>query len=69
MNTAMWQHPVTAQQVRVLEEEWVWFEVLRPQEKKLACADYGYGAMTEWMHIVRVIETRLGLGNAEANGS
>jgi phosphopantothenoylcysteine decarboxylase len=69
MNTAMWQHPVTARQVRLLEEEWVWFEVLRPQEKKLMCADYGYGAMMEWMHIVRVIETRLGLGNAEANGS
>jgi hypothetical protein len=53
----------------LLEEEVVWFEVLRPQEKKVMCDDYGYGAMREWMHIVRVIETRLGLGNAEANES
>jgi len=58
---------VTDRQVRVLEEEWDWFEVLRPQEKKLACGDYGIGAMTDWMHIVRVIEARLGLGNAEAD--
>jgi phosphopantothenoylcysteine decarboxylase len=47
MNTAMWRYPVTARQIRVLEEEWGvrggeevkgkgsqegWFEVLRPQE-------------------------------------
>lgn len=39
MNAAMWLHPVTAAQIRVLEEEWGvgqagdgWFEVLRPTE-------------------------------------
>jgi phosphopantothenoylcysteine decarboxylase len=55
MNTAMWRQPITARQIRVLEEDWGvsywegngkgsqegWFEVLRPQEKELACGDLG----------------------------
>lgn len=74
MNTAMWRHPVTAKQMRVLQEEWGvrwdeetgeetgWFEVLAPQAAKmLACGDAGSGAMMEWTQIVRVIEDRLGL--------
>ncbi|KAI1112152.1 flavoprotein [Nemania sp. NC0429] len=100
MNTAMWQHPITAKQLRVLEEEWGvqkpsaskvqpgdpvtsenapalssetsrpdatedegdgWFEVLRPQQKVLACGDAGDGAMIEWTQIVTAIEERLGL--------
>ncbi|ORY68947.1 flavo protein [Pseudomassariella vexata] len=70
MNTAMWRHPVTAKQIRVLDEEWGigkngkgegWFEVLRPQQKTLACGDVGDGAMMEWKEIVSVIEERLGL--------
>ncbi|OTB09980.1 hypothetical protein K445DRAFT_71201 [Daldinia sp. EC12] len=72
MNTAMWRHPVTAKSLRVLEEEWGaqngeanddggWFEVLRPQQKTLACGDVGDGAMMEWKDIVAVIEDRLGL--------
>ncbi|KAF9886089.1 hypothetical protein FE257_012024 [Aspergillus nanangensis] len=76
MNTAMWVHPVTAKQVRVLEEEWGWrgrdgeasqgenrgwFEVLSPIEKTLACGDVGGGGMMEWTEIVRVVEQRLGL--------
>ncbi|KAL5366039.1 flavoprotein [Aspergillus floccosus] len=68
MNTAMWVHPVTGQQIRVLEEEWGakkkeggWFEVLRPIEKNLACGDVGGGAMMEWMDIVAVVEQRLRL--------
>ncbi|KAI2618121.1 flavoprotein [Hypoxylon sp. NC1633] len=101
MNTAMWRHPVTAKQVRVLEDEWGvgvgksspsdesrdaaafegdaeeaaqkeikpgdgsggdgWFEVLRPQQKALACGDVGNGAMMDWRDIVAVIEDRLGL--------
>ena len=64
MNTAMWEHPVTAGQVRMLEREWsAWFEVLRPVEKTLACGDVGGGAMCEWREIVRVVEERLGLGD------
>lgn len=75
MNTAMWLHPITARQIRVLSEDWGvreagdgsvesgWFEVLRPQEKSLACGDVGDGAMKEWSEIVRIIEIRLGLAS------
>ncbi|GAB1210107.1 hypothetical protein APSETT445_008897 [Aspergillus pseudonomiae] len=66
MNTAMWMHPVTAQQMRVLEEDWGvkeingnvqgWFEVLRPIEKSLACGDVGSGGMMEWREIVKIIK-------------
>jgi phosphopantothenoylcysteine decarboxylase len=77
MNTAMWRHPATNRQIKVLEKEWGvceessdlhdnedegWFEVLRPQEKQLACGDVGDGAMKDWNEIVKVIELRLGLG-------
>ncbi|KAK7972526.1 thymidylate synthase [Apiospora saccharicola] len=76
MNTAMWRHPITAKQVRVLEDEYGvgnaegngWFEVLAPQKKTLACGDVGDGAMMEWSEIVRVIEERLELG-ADGNAS
>jgi phosphopantothenoylcysteine decarboxylase len=66
MNTAMWSHPVTTKQLRVLEEEWGverggWFEVLRPVEKRLACGDTGSGAMRSLGDIVKVIERRLSL--------
>ncbi|KAH7030495.1 flavoprotein [Macrophomina phaseolina] len=66
MNTAMWVHPVTAKQIRVLEEDWSvgnggWVEVLRPIEKTIACGDTGTGGMREWKDIVKVIEERLGL--------
>ncbi|OJD29945.1 phosphopantothenoylcysteine decarboxylase [Diplodia corticola] len=69
MNTAMWEHPVTAKQVRVLEEEWGvanggWVEVLRPIEKTIACGDTGSGGMKEWKEIVGVIEERMGLTRA-----
>ena len=71
MNTAMWRHPVTMKQIRVLEEDWGvgghddegWVEVLRPVEKELACGDVGDGAMRNWNEIVSVIEARLGLGH------
>lgn len=70
MNTAMWRHPITKKQLRVLEEDWGidgkdggWVEVLRPIEKELACGDVGDGAMREWKEIVSVIEQRLELNN------
>ncbi|KAF2166879.1 hypothetical protein M409DRAFT_22932 [Zasmidium cellare ATCC 36951] len=67
MNTAMWNHPVTARHLAMLEEWSVekggWIEVLRPIEKDLACGDMGGGAMKEWKDIVGVIEERLGLGS------
>lgn len=70
MNTAMWRHPITKKQLRVLEEDWGvggkddgWVEVLTPVEKELACGDVGDGAMTEWKDIVSVIEQRLDLNS------
>ena len=72
MNTAMWKHPVTKKQMKVLQEEWGiggkgdgWIEVLSPMEKKLACGDSGDGAMREWSDIVSVIEERLNLGDKD----
>jgi phosphopantothenoylcysteine decarboxylase len=45
MNTAMWDHPVTAGQVATLEE---WGAVVVPPiAKALACGDEGVGAMAE----------------------
>lgn len=66
MNTAMWKHPVTEKQIKILEHEWGvanggWFEVLRPVEKQLACGDTGSGAMRNWEEIVGVVEERLKL--------
>jgi len=78
MNTAMWRQPITKRQIKVLAEDWGvceenvdldddeaegWFEVLRPQEKELACGDVGDGAMKDWKEIVKVIEQRLDLGS------
>ncbi|KAF5663642.1 phosphopantothenoylcysteine decarboxylase [Fusarium heterosporum] len=63
MNTAMWNHPVTKTQLRVLEEEWGgedgWFEVLRPVSKNLACGDVGSGAMVPWETIVNEIDKKI----------
>jgi phosphopantothenoylcysteine decarboxylase len=72
MNTAMWRHPITAKQVRVLEKEegWrEWVRVLRPTEKELACGDTGDGAMMDWREIVEVLEKELMLESADAANS
>ncbi|KAL8711296.1 MAG: hypothetical protein Q9220_004193 [cf. Caloplaca sp. 1 TL-2023] len=69
MNTAMWLHPITKKQIKVLQEDWGvdagpegWIEVLKPIEKVLACGDSGSGAMREWTDIVAVIKQRLAAG-------
>lgn len=64
MNTQMFLHPLTAQQLAVLES-WHWFEVLRPIEKALACGDVGVGAMCEPQQLVNTVLVRLGLAVAE----
>jgi len=72
MNTAMWHHPITSKQIKVLEKEWAaeggneqgWFTVLRPMEKELACGDVGDGAMMDWREIVGHLENHLNLGPA-----
>ena len=77
MNTAMWRHPITAKQIKVLEEDWGagddgqgegWVTVLRPMEKELACGDVGDGAMMDWKEIVVRIERHLGLEETGQDG-
>ncbi|KAL9052220.1 MAG: hypothetical protein Q9162_005545 [Coniocarpon cinnabarinum] len=61
MNTAMWEHPVTAQQLGLLGKGKLmhWVEVLWPIEKTIACGDTGNGAMCEWNAIVeRVLKEK-----------
>ena len=63
MNTAMFTHPITATQLKVLEKDWGgesgWFEVLQPIAKSLACGDVGNGAMVTWERIVEEIEKKI----------
>ena len=62
MNTAMWRHPITKKQIKILEQDWGsppdgWVRVLRPMEKELACGDVGDGAMLDWRQIVQTVGT------------
>ncbi|KAF3936445.1 hypothetical protein ABW19_dt0206076 [Dactylella cylindrospora] len=68
MNTLMWEHPITGKQIKVLEEEWEWFRVLRPVEKMLACGDSGSGGMKEWSEIVEWLVEELGLEGGKESG-
>lgn len=69
MNTAMWKHPVTENQLRILQNEWGWQEsntdgwvtVLHPVDKSLACGDVGTGGMMDWKEIVHAVSEHLGL--------
>jgi phosphopantothenoylcysteine decarboxylase len=59
MNTAMWEHPVTAQHLRAVEG---WgFTVVPPVEKRLACGDVGVGAMAAAEDIAAAARAALGL--------
>ena len=78
MNTAMWNHPITSKQIKVLEQEWGagkdgegdgWFTVLRPMEKELACGDVGDGAMKDWREIVEDVEDFFGIAKLRSNGN
>ncbi|EXJ58645.1 phosphopantothenoylcysteine decarboxylase [Cladophialophora yegresii CBS 114405] len=75
MNTAMWRHPITRKQIKVLDEDWGesedgWVTILRPTEKELACGDTGDGAMMDWKQIVARVGEYLTLGEEgdEVNG-
>ncbi|KIW67206.1 hypothetical protein PV04_06473 [Phialophora macrospora] len=75
MNTAMWRHPITRKQIKVLAEDWGegedgWVTILRPTEKELACGDTGDGAMMDWKKIVESVDEYLKLGGRkdEVNG-
>uniref|UniRef100_A0A3P9KD53 Phosphopantothenoylcysteine decarboxylase n=1 Tax=Oryzias latipes TaxID=8090 RepID=A0A3P9KD53_ORYLA len=57
MNTAMWLHPITAQQISRLKE-FGYMEV-PCISKKLVCGDEGKGAMAEVSTILSVVEQHL----------
>lgn len=57
MNTAMWQHPITAQQVAILQG--FGYVEIPCIAKKLVCGDEGKGAMAEVLTIVEKIQQYL----------
>jgi phosphopantothenoylcysteine decarboxylase len=74
MNTAMWEHPVTAQQLSTFEafgrktnygdlSNRDSFEslvrILEPQSKRLACGEVGVGAMADVSSIVDFVRDTL----------
>lgn len=66
MNTRMWEHPITSQQIATLIQ-WGHVEI-PPISKKLICGDTGVGAMAEVETIVMkikgiVLEKHNGLNN------
>ncbi|KAK3192787.1 hypothetical protein K4F52_001144 [Lecanicillium sp. MT-2017a] len=62
MNVAMWLHPVTAKQIRVLEEEWGVQEEEDRVEKTDPLASEG------WFEVVRPIEKSLACGDVGIGG-
>lgn len=77
MNTLMYEHPLTAQHIRVVREI-VKYHVVGPIGKALACGDVGMrsvnalgdpsftsclglGAMTEWKDIVNIVVEKMQL--------
>lgn len=53
MNTQMYLHPITEEQLKRLSN---WgYRIIPSIEKKLACGDYGIGAMAEVETIVKSI--------------
>ena len=66
MNVAMWEHPITAQQLNQIVNFGVTFDsskicvhIIPPQEKMLACGDVGMGAMAEVGLIVDTVSLLL----------
>jgi len=57
MNTNMWEHPATQQNVALLRERGVF--VVEPGAGELACGDYGSGRMAEPDSIVAEVKLRL----------
>lgn len=68
MNTLMYEHPLTAEHLRVVRDV-VRYTVVGPVGKRLACGDVGVGAMTEWREIVQVVVERFGLTHASPSPS
>ncbi|KAF8799014.1 flavoprotein [Phlegmacium glaucopus] len=60
MNTLMYEHPLTAEHIRIVEDV-VKYNIVGPIGKNLACGDVGIGAMTEWKDIVQIVVDRFHL--------
>jgi phosphopantothenoylcysteine decarboxylase len=60
MNTLMYEHPLTAEHLRVIRDV-VHYQVVGPIGKNLACGDVGLGAMTEWRDIVKIVVDKMKL--------
>ncbi|KAJ3874841.1 flavoprotein [Lentinula edodes] len=60
MNTLMYEHPLTSEHLRVVQEV-VRYTVVGPIGKGLACGDVGLGAMAEWRDIVQIVVDRFKL--------
>lgn len=57
MNTKMWEHPITSQQIEILKS-WGYIEI--PSiEKTLMCGDTGMGAMAEISTIVENVKKHM----------
>jgi phosphopantothenoylcysteine decarboxylase len=63
MNTLMYDHPLTAQHLRIVREL-IGYVVVGPIAKGLACGDVGLGAMVEWREIVAIVIAKFGLVKA-----
>lgn len=61
MNTRMWEHPITQQQIDILTS-WGHIEI-KCISKKLMCGDIGYGAMETPKNIVQTIVKYLNSNN------
>jgi phosphopantothenoylcysteine decarboxylase len=65
MNTAMWQHPVTRQQLDTIGRFWASpnephrIYIVAPQVKTLACGEVGNGALATVDDILGTVETVL----------
>ncbi|MEW6744346.1 MAG: flavoprotein [Planctomycetota bacterium] len=62
MNTRMWEHPVTQQNLRRLRElnaEGYKYTILDPVAKRLACGEEGMGALPPVEQIVAAVRTAL----------
>jgi len=64
MNTFMWEHPLTAEHIRIVRDV-VRYQVVGPIGKALACGDIGIGAMTEWRDMVQIVVDKFSLVKRE----
>ena len=60
MNTLMYEHPLTAEHLRIVKEI-LNYQVVGPISKALACGDIGIGAMAEWTDVVDAVVQRFNL--------